>query len=135
MGECHRFSGHTDFYSMGRKSEIEKAPRLTIEVPMLAKVTLQHLKVGWPAAYWHRGWRQPRPSPLGRSGVGLLLFLLFHSLSLSPATSFPWWRPLNFFSLNICVLLPTAGRSAEDPQENGKSVHEFCMQLNERRLK
>ena len=100
---------------------------------LLAKVTLQHLKVGWPAAYWHRGWWQPRPSPLGRSGVGLLLFLLLHSLS--PATSFPWWRPLNFFSLNICVLLPTAGRSTEDPQENGKSVHEFYMQLNERRLK
>ena len=74
---------NTDLYSMGRKSEIEKARRLTIWVPVLAKVTLQHLKVGWPAAYWHRGWRQPRPSPLGRSGVGLLLFLLLHSLSLS----------------------------------------------------
>ena len=50
--ECQRFSGRTDFYSMGRKSEIEKAPRLTIRVPV-------QWWPRWPCSTW-RWDGQPR---------------------------------------------------------------------------
>ena len=119
----------TDLYSMGCKSEIGTSSRSASagqgdlaapEGGMASRVLASRLAAA-PSF-------PPGPEWSGPPSLPPL------ALSLSPATSFPWWRPLNFFSSLIGVLLPMAGLSTEDPQENGKSVHAFCMRLYERRL-